>query len=181
MDSIMKSYFENLEAKDKNVQLEAFQHIMNATKEKVDWSYEVWDQLIDWLTDSDNHRRARAAQFLAGLAISDPEKKMLHDFPMLWEVTKESKFVTARHTIQSIWKVGLAGKEQREMLLNYMIDRFKNAIDEKHYTLIRYGMIVGLKKLYDEIKDEHIREIAMDLIECEEDNKYRKKYLSAWK
>lgn len=181
MDSKTKSYFENLEAKDKSLQFEAFQNIINATKGKVDWAYEVWDQLIDWLTDRDNHRRARAGQFLAGLAISDHEKRMLHDFPSLWEVTKDSKFVTARHTLQSIWKVGLAGQEQREMVLNHIINRFKNGMNEKNYTLIRYDMIVGLKKLYDEVKDEHIKEIAMDLIDSEEDSKYRKKYLSAWK
>ena len=181
MDSITKSFFVNLEAKDKSLQLEAFHQIINATKEKVDWTYEVWDQLIEWLTDSDNHRRARAAQFLAGLAISDPDKRMHHDFPTLWDVTKDSKFVTARHALQSIWKVGLAGPEQREIVLNYFYNRFKNGINEKHYTLIRYDMIVGLRKLYDAVKVEHIKEISMELIQFEEDSKYQKKYMSAWK
>ncbi|MDS9995240.1 hypothetical protein C6W22_02565 [Bacillus atrophaeus] len=181
MDSIIKTYFENLEAKDKSLQIEAFQNIINATKGKVDWAYEVWDQLLEWLTDPDNHRRARAAQFLAGLAISDPDKRMLRDFPALWEVTNDSKFVTARHSLQSIWKVGLAGPEQREMVLTHIIDRFKNGMNEKHYTLIRYDLIVGLRKLYDELKDKHIKKIAMELIESEEDSKYQKKYLSAWK
>ncbi|MGZ9794068.1 hypothetical protein [Bacillus atrophaeus] len=181
MDSIIKTYFENLEAKDKNLQIEAFQNIINATKGKVDWAYEVWDQLLEWLTDPDTHRRARAAQFLAGLAISDPDKRMLRDFPALWEVTNDSKFVTARHSLQSIWKVGLAGPEQREMVLTHIIDRFKNGMNEKHYTLIRYDLIVDLRKLYDELKDEHIKKIAMELIESEEDSKYQKKYLSAWK
>ncbi|MCY8988995.1 hypothetical protein [Bacillus atrophaeus] len=106
---------------------------------------------------------------------------MLRDFPALWEVTNDSKFVTARHSLQSIWKVGLAGPEQREMVLTHIIDRFKNGMNEKHYTLIRYDLIVGLRKLYDELKDEHIKKIAMELIESEEDSKYQKKYLSAWK
>ncbi|WP_153462977.1 hypothetical protein [Sediminibacillus terrae] len=181
MNDTIKSYFENLESPDKNSQYEAFQNIIHATNGKVDWAYEVWDELIDWLTDKDNHRRSRAGQFLSALAISDPEKRMLHDFPKLWEVTKDSKFVTARHTLQSIWKVGLAGQEQREMLLNHIIDRFKNGMNEKNHTLIRYDMMVGLKKLYNEVTDEQIKEIAMDLIEYEEDSKYRKKYMSAWK
>lgn len=181
MDNITKSYFENLEAKDKNLQLEAFQHIIEAIKYEVDWSYEVWDQLMAWLYDPDNHRRARAGQILAGLAISDPDKRMLNDFPVLWEVTKDPKFVTARHTLQSIWKVGLAGVEQREMVLQYFVNRFKNGADEKNYTLIRYDMIVGLKKLYDDVREESIKKVVMDLIESEEDSKYRKKYISAWK
>lgn len=144
----------------------------------------MWDQLKAWLTDPDNHRRARAAQFLASLAISDPEKRMVHDFSALWEVTKDAKFVTARHGLQSIWKVGLAGPEQKEMVImviNHIVDRFRNGENEKHYTLIRYDMIQGFKNLYDEVKDEQIRNIAIELIDSEEDNNYRKKYMSVWK
>ncbi len=62
-----------------------------------------------------NHRRSRGAQFLAGLAISDPEKRILTIFPTLWEVTKDPKFVTARHSLQAIWRVGLAGEEQKHL------------------------------------------------------------------
>lgn len=80
MDSVTKSFFENLENKDKDAQFEAFNNIIAATKEKVDWAYEVWDQLKEWLADADNHRRSRAAQFLCGLAISDPEKEYLMTF-----------------------------------------------------------------------------------------------------
>lgn len=181
MDNVTKSYFENLEAKDKDLQFEAFNNIIAATKGEVDWAYEVWDQLIEWLTDADNHRRSRAAQFLSSLAISDPEKRMLGDFPELWEVTKDPRFVTARHSLQSIWRVGLAGEEQKEMVINHFVDRFQNGKDEKHYTLRRFDMIQGLKNLYDEIKDEEIKQTAMNLIEIEEDSKYRKKYMSVWK
>lgn len=181
MDHVIQTYFENLEAEDKDVQYDAFNHILAATKKEVDWAYDVWDPLKEWLTDPDNHRRARAAQFLSGLAISDPEKRMLHDFPALWEVTKDQKFVTARHSLQSIWKVGLAGPEQKKMVVNSMVERFQNNANEKHYTLIQYDMIQGLKNLYDEINDEQIRQIAMELIETEEDSKYQKKYKSVWK
>jgi hypothetical protein len=181
MDSVTQSYFVNLEAKDKDVQFEAFNNIKAATKEEVDWAYEVWDQLKDWLTDTDNHRRSRAAQFLAGLAKSDPEKRILGDFSALWEVTKDPKFVTARHSLQSIWQVGLAGQEQKEMVLTHIEDRFLNGAHEKNYTLIRFDMIQGLKNLYDVLKEEEIKQLAKELIETEEDIKYRKKYMTVWK
>ena len=181
VDSVTQSCFENLEAKDKDVQFEAFTTIIAATTEEVGWAYEVWDQLKEWLTDPDNHRRSRAAQFLAGLAKSDPEKRILGDFAALWEVTKDPKFVTARHALQSIWKVGLAGQEQKEMVINHIVDRFQNGAHEKHYTLIRFDMIQGLKNLYDVLQDEEIKQLAMDLIETEEDIKYRKKYMTVWK
>jgi hypothetical protein len=71
-----------------------------------------------------------ATQFLCRLAKSDPEKRMLEDFPAVWEVTKDKKFVTARHSLQSIWKVGLAGTEQKEMVLKSLVDRFINCVHE---------------------------------------------------
>jgi hypothetical protein len=104
---------------------------------------------------------------------------MLEDFPVVWEVTKDKKFVTARHSLQSIWKIGLAGTEQKEMVIKGLVDRFIHCVDEKIYTLIRFDIIQGIRNLYDEIKDEEIRQMALDLIEKEEDAKYKKKYASA--
>ncbi|RSD23268.1 hypothetical protein [Mesobacillus subterraneus] len=181
MDSATQSYFGKLEADDKEAQYEAFKGIMAATDEQVDWAYEVWDQLKDWLSDKDPHRRSRAAQFLSGLAKSDPENRILIDFPELWEVTKDEKFVTARHALQSIWKVGLGGDEQRQLGIQHFTERFRNGGEEKNYTLRRHDMIVGLKNLYDELKDEQIKQTAMELIELESDVKYQKKYKAVWK
>ncbi|WP_099156892.1 hypothetical protein [Virgibacillus ndiopensis] len=181
MDKNIQTYFENLDSKDKDVQYEAYHKILEATEVKVDWAYEVWDQLKQNLTHSDNHKRSRAAQFLSSLAKSDPEKRMLHDFIVLWGVTKDPKFVTARHSLQSIWKVGLAGPEQKEMVINHLVDRFTNCIDEKNYTLIRNDIIQDLKNLYLESNDEKIKHKALDLIDTVEDGKYQKKYLALWR
>lgn len=59
--------------------------------------------------------------------------------------------------------------------------RFKECVTEKNCTLIRYDILQGLRQLYDEVKDEIIKENAMELIETEEDLKYRKKYAGLWK
>ncbi|MFD2046540.1 hypothetical protein ACFSTA_19555 [Ornithinibacillus salinisoli] len=181
MESKMQTYFKDLESKDKTVQYEAYNHIMEATRKEVDWAYEVWDSLIDDLTNKDNHRRSRAAQFLANLAISDPEGKMLNDFRKVWMVTMDPKFVTARHSLQSIWRVGLAGRKQKEVVIESFVHRFHNCTDEKNYTLIRYDIIQGLKNLYEATKDEEIKQMALELIEVEEDSKYKKKYKGVWK
>jgi hypothetical protein len=42
-------------------------------------------------------------------------------------------------------------------------------------------VVGGLKKLYDEDADEQIKQTALNLIELEEDAKYRKKCLTVWK
>ena len=105
---------------------------------------------------------------------------MLEDFPLVWEVTKDKKLVPARHSLQSIWKIGLDGTEQKEMVIRSFVDRYLNGVHEKNYTLIRFDIIQGLRNLFNEIKDEEIKQIALDLVEKEEDAKYQKKYAKVW-
>jgi hypothetical protein len=181
MDKVIQTYFEQLNSKDRDVQYEAYQGILSATQEKVAWAYDVWDQLVTGLSSKDNHQRSRSAQFLSSLAISDPDNRMLNDFPAVWEVTKDPKFVTARHSLQSIWKIGLAGSQQKKLVVDHLIERFQTCSNEKNYTLIRFDIIQDLKNLYERLNEEEIKEKALELIEMEEESKYQKKYISVWK
>ncbi|MCT2535340.1 hypothetical protein NC661_19310 [Aquibacillus koreensis] len=181
MDTQMKLEFKKSKTGDKDERYEAYQKILEVTDQKVDWAYEVWDQLLEDLTHKDNHQRSRAAQYLANLAKNDPEMRMLKDFPKLWEVTKDEKFVTARHSLQSIWKVGIAGTPQKELVMEYMVDRFKNGTDEKNFTLIRNDILQNMRNLYNHLHDEAIKQTALDLIETVDDQKYKKKYEGIWK
>ena len=66
-------------------------------------------------------------------------------------------------------------------MVDGLAGRFKECSTEKNGTLIRYDIIQGLRKLYDVGKDDTVKEKALELIETEEDIKYRKKYASLWK
>lgn len=46
---------------------------------------------------------------------------------------------------------------------NYCSIILSTGENEKHNTLIRYDIIQGLKPLYDELGDNHIKQIAMEL------------------
>ncbi len=182
MDVLTHAYFVNLDSDDWDLQYEAYQKILEITKREVTWAYEVWDELVEHLRHKDPHIRSRAAQFLAHLAISDPEERILDDFPKLWRVaTKDPKFVTKRHSLQSIWRVGLAGKKQKDLLLDHLIDWFKNCENEKNCTLIRSDIIQGLRNLHSEAPSSRLEHIAYDLIELETDEKYKAKYEKTWK
>jgi hypothetical protein len=61
------------------------------------------------------------------------------------------------------------------------VDRFNHCVDEKNGMLIRFDIIQGLRNLFDVQKDEEIKRTALDLIESEEDPKYKKKYASLWR
>jgi hypothetical protein len=181
MDNPTRTNLDNLWSEDRELQNNAFSYILEATDKPVDWAYEVWNEMVAGLTHKDNHVRAIAAQVLANLAKSDPKDRMLKDLPALLAVTKDERFVTARHCMQSVWKVGAAGKKQQEKLVEGLDARFKECITEKNCTLIRYDIIQSLRHLYNAVQDDEIREIALALIETEEDPKYRKKYASLWR
>jgi len=181
MDKKTQTHIVDIHSEDHQLQNESFTSLLNATEKPVDWAYEVWDGLLKDLRHKDNHVRAIAAQVLCNLAKSDPKNRMLKDFDALMELTKDERFVTARHCLQASWKVGLVGKRQQQKVVDGLAGRFKECITEKNCTLIRYDILVCLRNLYDVVKVEAIREKALVLIETEDDLKYRKKYTTVWR
>lgn len=181
MEKNIRTHLDNIRLEDGQLQNKAYASLMNATEKPVDWAYDAWDELLDGLKHQDNHVRAISSQLLANLAKSDPKGRMLKDFGKLLEVTKDEKFVTARHCLQSLWKVGLAGKAAEQLVVSGLDKRYHECISEKNCTLIRYDIIVGLHNLYDATTSDTIKAKALELIEFEQDLKYRKKYAAVWK
>jgi len=173
--------FRDLWSSDRTLQNQAFHDVLEATSWPVDWAYAVWDELLANLTHSDNHNRAIAAQVLCNLAKSDPDRRLLSDFPRLFAVTRDGRFVTARHCLQALWKVGVAGAEHQMILVDALVGRFAECSTEKNCTLIRYDIIQCLRNVYDANRDESVRVRALVLIDAEADLKYRKKYAGLWK
>jgi hypothetical protein len=181
MEKTLRTNLDNLWSEDRELQNKAFLHVLAATDNPVDWAYEVWDELMGNLTHKDNHNRAIAAQVLCNLAKSDPKNRMLKDFDALLAVTKDERFVTARHCMQALWKVGVVGRKQQELYVNGLKGRFKECITEKNCTLIRYDILQSFRNVYDVVKDEAIKVTALELIQTEDDLKYRKKYSGLWR
>jgi hypothetical protein len=181
MDKTIQTNVDNIHSEDSALQNKAYNFLMEKTEKPVDWAYEVWDELFADLKHKDNHVRAISAQLLSNLAKSDPKERMLKDFDKLLVVTKDERFVTARHCLQSLWKVGVVGKKQQKIYVDGMEKRFKECVKEKNASLIRYDILVSMRNVYNEVKDEAIKEKALALIETEKDLKYQKKYKTVWK
>ncbi len=181
MDQVTRKHLDNLRSNDTNARYESFQYIINLTHQPVDWAYEVWNDLLLLLHSKDNHERAIAVQVLSNLAKSDPEKRMLKDLDKIMVVTKDEKFVTARHSLQSLWKIAVVDKSLQQTVTDRLAKRYKDCITEKNCTLIRYDIIEVFRKIYDKVNDEKVKEKALDLVETEEDLKCRKKYSGLWK
>lgn len=172
--------FAELWCDDRSQQGVAYQEMLEATSRPVDWAYEVWDDVLAQLTSKGDRNRSIAAQILCNLAQSDPSHRLLHDFPALFNVVTDERFVTARHALQAMWKVGCISKKHQDMVVSALEQRFADCVIHKNCTLIRYDIIESLRKLFDVVQDETIKSLAQTLIERESDTKYRKKYQTLW-
>lgn len=181
MNKTIRTHLDNIFSEDGQTQFQAYDYLMKATEKPVDWAYEAWDKIVDGLTHKDNHVRAITGQLLSSLAKSDPKGRIFKDFDKLLNVTKDERFVTARHTMQNLWKVGVASKKHQAMYLDGMSRRFKECVKEKNASLIRYDILISMRNVYNEVKDESIREKALMLIASEKDVKNKKKCAGVWK
>jgi hypothetical protein len=181
MEKTIRTHLDNVRSTDGQLQNKSYFFLMEKTEKPVDWAYEAWDELVEGLKHKDNHVRAISSQLLANLAKSDPKGRMFKDFDKLLAVTKDERFVTARHCLQSIWKVGLGGKNAQIMVVKGLEKRYQECVKEKNGSLIRYDILVGLRNLYEATTSSEIKEKALELIELEQDLKYRKKYATVWK
>jgi len=181
MDKTIRSKMDDIFTGDGQTQFKAYDYLMKESEKPVSWAYDVWDDLVEGLTHKDNHVRAICGQLLGNLGKSDPKGRMFKDFDKLLNVTKDERFVTARHTMQNIWKVGLGGKKHQQLVVQGLEKRFKECIKEKNGRLIRYDILVTLRNLYNATTSSEIREKALELIELEQDLKNKKKYMTVWK
>lgn len=181
MDQTTRNHLANCHSTDRALQNDAFTYLIAATEQPVDWAYETWDGLVADLRDPDNHVRAIAAQLLCNLAKSDPELRMEQSFAVLLHVTRDERFVTARHCMQALWKVGVAGDSQQRIYVEGLAGRFAECAAEKNCTLIRFDILQSFRNVYDVTHAEEIRQKALALIETESAEKYRKKYATLWK
>lgn len=164
-----------------NIQGDSYRYLLEQTDQKVEWAYEVWDDLLELLRSQENRARSISGQLLCNLAKNDVKDRMKQDFETLIAATKDKSFVTARHILQSLWKVGIARKQLTEIVVSGLSQRYMDCENERNGTLIRYDIIINLRKMFDALKYENIKEKALGLIEKEQEEKYKKKYLKEWK
>lgn len=177
----VRKLFADRDSPDRDVAYQALCTLFEMAEEPVDWAYKVWDDLLDDLAHREGSTRAFAAQMLARLAISDPDARMLNDFPRIAAVMKDEKTVTARHTLQSLWRIGLAGPEQRDLVVRAYEARFGECAGEKGGRIFRRDVVAGLGKLWKATGEEGVRARADALIDSEPAEKERKQQMAAWR
>lgn len=181
MNKTIRTHLDNIRSEDGQLQNKAYYALMEATEQPVDWAYEAWDEIVAGFTHTDNHVRAITGQLFSNLAKSDPKGKIFKDFDKLLNVTKDERFVTARHALQHLWRVGVISKKHQKMYLDGLSKRFAECVTEKNGKLVRYDILVSMRNVYNQVNDEAVREKALALIASETDLKNQKKCATVWK
>ena len=172
---------DRLASGDRAVQGSSYTFLGSAVAGKVGWADAAWNKLKPLLRHRDNRVRSIAGQILCSLAQSASHSLVERGLDELMSVTHDERFVTARHVLLALWKVGVRGPELRHKLLDGLSERFRSSAGEKNCTLVRYDIVCTMRRLYDGTGDEAVRTRAMALIPTEDDVKYRKKYATAWR
>jgi hypothetical protein len=180
MGNALPPAFADLWGADRQRQNAAYTELMAATENPAPWARDAWDEVVANLTHTDNHNRAIAAQILCNLAAHDPSERILGDLDALMKVTKDERFVTARHSLKALWRIGLGTPAQRQAIVKALEHRYGESTSEKNGTLIRNDIVESLRRLHDAVGDPEIERVARALIEDEPDLKYRRKYAKHW-
>jgi hypothetical protein len=180
MNDRIQALFEARASSDKDAAKQATAELMALAEKPVDWSYEVWEQTVGDLSHKKGSERAFAAQLLSRLAMSDPEKRILKDFDKLAVVLFDEKPTAARQAVQSLWRVGLAGQQQRDCVLDALTKRYEISGPDKHGAIARTDTIAALANLARETGDTAVVEKALDLIASEPVVKAQRRQRSAW-
>ena len=181
MDKRIRALFAARDASDRDEAYQALVELFDLTEKPVKWSYDVWDKMVSDLSHKDGHKRSFAGQMLARLAISDPEGRMLNDFPAIAAVMKDERFVTARHVLESLWRIALAGPDRAALVTDALEARFRECTGEKNASLVRTDLITAMRRLANAVGDDGVEAKAEALIESEPDDKARKKQRAAWR
>ena len=176
MDTELHETFAQLSSTDDKIRLNALQTVLKATEDRVDWVYEVWDDLLGRLSHENSYQRSIAILVMCNLAKSDVEHRLRGSLDLLLAHTRDDKFITSRQCIQNIWKPAAADPQNRARVLDHLEQRFRECADEKHYNLIRQDIIQAIALLAHEVHDENLIARGQQLIAGEQEARYRKAY-----
>jgi len=178
MDRAVKEQFDLLSSTDDAIRMGALQTILKLTDQKVDWIYEVWDELFEKLKSENSFQRSIGIMVICNLAKSDTQNRLSHCLDLLLAHSRGEKFITSRQCIQNIWKVATTGGPAYDKILDHLEERFRECVNEKHYNLIRSDVIQSIRSIYDATQDPALLNRAQILIMEEKEKKYLKKLMA---
>ncbi len=179
MDDRIRTLVATLDTKDDKRRMAALQELLELTEAKVPWIYDVWDALLAKLDSENSYQRSIAIMLLCNLAKSDTRKRLKGDIGKVLAHTADEKFITSRQCIQNIWKLAAAGTDAASQVADHLEERFVACKAEKHSNLLRQDIVGSMSAISRLTGNEDVAERARKLIQTEETEAYRRRYMGA--
>lgn len=177
MEEKLKKLFDQLASKNNTLRKEALDILLKKTEEKVDWFDDAFGVLIGKLDEDNSFQRSIGVMLLANLAKSDTTRVLAGYIDNIVGHTRDEKFITARQTIQNLWKFAVVNEEYKTTIVKHLTEQFADCIYGKHYNLIRLDIAQAMYDIYKVDGDDRLVEHIRELVEIEDDPKHKKKYL----
>jgi len=177
----VREAIERLASGDRASHGEDYQVLMKSVEQSKGWADRAWQQIRPLLEHSDNRVRSIAGQALCGLAANASRKLVAQDTAAVIAVTRDERFVTARHVLLATWKLGLVDAKNRMRLLALLSERFEGSFKEKSGALVRTDIVAILRRLSDATGDAAVRSGAELLITTDRAPGRRQKLEQAWR
>jgi|SRR5688572_2857257 len=158
-----------------------YQVLMKSVEQSKGWADRAWQEIRPLLEHSDNRVRSIAGQALCGLAANASRKLVTLDAASVIAVTRDERFVTARHVLLATWKLGLVDAKNRIRLLASLSARFEDSFKEKSGKLVRTDIVAVLRRLFDATGDAAVQAAAEMLITTDRAPGRRQKLEHAWR
>ncbi len=181
MNKDVNLLFEDLFSKNEKIRFNALTSLISITENVVDWFENEYNELLSMLSDGNSYHRSTGIMLLCNLAKSDKNNLLQHDLVKILKHTQDEKFITSRQCIQNIWKIAIAHKVNQNIIVNHLKTRFVNCQAEKHYNLIRQDIIQSLSEINKVSKNDELKNDIFKLINIENVEKYKEKYLKILK
>lgn len=168
----LDNLFNDLASKDNSIRQNAFQALLRATENKVDWVYIKWFEFLDMLKSKNSFHRSISLLLLANLAKSDIDNKFNEILIDYLQFFNDEKFITSRQCIQNVWKVAVAKESSAQRILDELEKTYyENIHITKHGNLIKQDVISSMFQIYTATGNETVKMRLNKLILSENDLK----------
>lgn len=174
MNENVRILMDGVGSKNNKIRKEALDTLLDLTEEKVEWVYEIWGTLVDKLYSENSYQRSIGVFLLSNLAKSDYKHRFYEVIDRYLELMEDEKFITARQTIQSSWKVAVELKNLTDRITKYLLKMCsENKFLTQHANLIRRDIIMSLCNIHNACIDAvDISDIEFTINKyCEEERK----------
>lgn len=143
---------------DQVQQNDLYQTLMKTTDVPIDNQVAFWESMACAAIHKNSHLRSLAGQLMCRLVINNDREQLFFKYEQLIKnLCQDDIFITARHTIRSLWFIALGSDEHFKWYVSYIKSRYIASFSEKNGPMIRFDLFEGCMSAIEILEETTIR------------------------